>query len=194
MSQVQLLTSRDLIRRVAEKNKLADLPEFDGSKIGMTDALLQMLGLGRDPLRVSPEERVIDIFLEKLLAFRSEGSRVLVIQFTSTDRELAARVANSLAEEYLRMQSEAKQQTSKDQTTWLGEEIAKLQVKVREAESAVERYRAGQRPFCRREQCLGGAPADFRHQQCDCGGTVGSGVGGIQGQAAARSPAQECQP
>lgn len=142
-SQVQLLTSRDLARRVADRFKLADRTEFDGSRGGLLDGVLVAVGLGRDPLRTSPEERVIDAFMEHLQVYRVEGSRVIVVQFHSRDRELAASVADGIATEYMALQGEAKRLTSGDQTRWLGDEIEKLRDRVREAEAAVERYRSG---------------------------------------------------
>ncbi len=142
VSQVQLLTSRDLARRVAEKNQLADKAEFDGTGGGLLETVLASVGLGRDRMRVSPEERVVDAFIERLKVFQVDGSRVITVQFRSTDAELAATIANSVAEEYLALQSEAKRRTSEDQTRWLGEEIEKLRVKVRDADEAVEKYRA----------------------------------------------------
>ncbi|GLS78262.1 hypothetical protein GCM10007904_35990 [Oharaeibacter diazotrophicus] len=141
-SQVQLLTSRDLARRVAEKNHLSDRAEFDGTERGALDGVLALVGIGRDKMRVSPEERVVDAFVERLKVYQVDGSRVITVLFRSTDRDLAATLANSVAEEYLTLQSEAKRRTSEDQTRWLGEEIEKLRVKVRDADEAVEKYRS----------------------------------------------------
>jgi uncharacterized protein involved in exopolysaccharide biosynthesis len=140
-SQVQMLTSRDLARRVAERNRLSDLPEFDSAGGSLVDALLVRLGFGRDPMRTSPEERVIDAFMERLKVYQVDGSRVVVVEFTSHDPELSATIANSVAAEYMALQGEAKRLTSEDQTRWLGDEIERLRGKVRDAEAAVEDYR-----------------------------------------------------
>ncbi len=142
-SQVQLLTSRDLARRVAETLKLGESAEFNGSGSGILQSVLATVGLGRDPMRVSAEERVLDTFMEHLTVYRVEGSRVVVVQFASRDRELAATAANTIAAKYMELQAEAKRRTSEDQTRWLGEEIETLRVKVRDAEAATERYRSG---------------------------------------------------
>jgi succinoglycan biosynthesis transport protein ExoP len=158
-SQVQLLTSRDLARRVAEKHKLGDREEFDGTEAGLVETLLMSAGIGRDRLRVSPEERVVDAFMEHLNVYRVDGSRVITILFTASDRELAAAVANSITEEYVALQGEAKRRTSEDQTRWLGEEIEKLRVKVREGEAAIEKYRSGNDLF------LGSNNASLARQQ-----------------------------
>lgn len=141
-SQVQLLLSRDLARQVAQAEGLADKPEFDGSRGSLVGSLLAGAGLADDPMRLAPEERVLDAFAKRLQAYRVEGSRVVVVEFSSEDPELASRVANAVVETYMSMQSEAKRRTSEDQTRWLGEEIETLSRKVREAESAVEAYRS----------------------------------------------------
>src|SRR6185437_14796581 len=56
-SQVQLVLSRDLAREVIKKNKLAENPEFDPVLRGVSPvkALLGLLGIGRDPFRMTPE-------------------------------------------------------------------------------------------------------------------------------------------
>lgn len=146
-SQVQLLTSRDLARRVADRLRLGDMPEFDGTDLPFLEALLVQAGLAPDPLRTSPEERVVDEFAEHLTVFPEPGTRVITVQFQSRDRGLASEVANAVADEYMRLQGEAKRQTSEEQTRWLGDEIEKLQDKVRDAEAAVERYRSGRDLF-----------------------------------------------
>lgn len=141
-SQVQLLLSRDLARQVAQSEGLADHPEFDGSRGSMIGSLLAGAGLAADPMRLAPEERVLDEFAKRLLVYRVEGSRVVVVEFSSEDPDLASRVANAVVAAYMTMQAEAKRRTSEDQTRWLGEEIKTLEKKVRQAESAVEAYRA----------------------------------------------------
>src|ERR1700737_1020020 len=102
-SQVQLLLSRDLAREIIKKNKLAELPEFDPVLQGISPvkSLLALFGIGRDPFSLTPEERVLDAYFDRFTAYAVDKSRVIVIEFQSRDPELAARVANSIAEGYL---------------------------------------------------------------------------------------------
>ena len=99
-SQVQLVLSRDLARDVIKKNKLAENPEFDPVLRGVSPikSLLALFGIGRDPFRMTPEERVLDAYYQRLTAYAVDKSRVIVIEFQSRDTELAARVANSIAD------------------------------------------------------------------------------------------------
>src|ERR1700709_795150 len=143
-SQVQLLLSRDLAREIIKKNKLAERPEFDPVLQGLSPlrSLLALFGIGRDPFSLTPEERVLDAYFERFTAYAVDKSRVIVIEFQSRDPELAARVANSIAEGYLVLQQGARQEQAKSAGQWLSGEIENLRKKVSDAESRVEDFRS----------------------------------------------------
>jgi len=143
-SQVQLVLSRDLAREIIKKNKLAELREFDPVLRGITPfkSLLALLGIGRDPFSMTPEERVMDAYYDRLTAYAVDKSRVIVIEFQSWDPDLAARVANSIADGYLMLQQSAHQDQIRSATQWLAGEIDNLRKKVSEAESRVEDFRS----------------------------------------------------
>jgi succinoglycan biosynthesis transport protein ExoP len=143
-SQVQLLLSRDLARDIIKKNKLAERPEFDPVLQGLSPlkSLLALFGIGRDPFSLTPEERVLDAYFDRFTAYAVDKSRVIVIEFQSRDPELAARVANSIAEGYLVLQQGARQEQAKSAGQWLSGEIDNLRKKVADAESRVEDFRS----------------------------------------------------
>jgi succinoglycan biosynthesis transport protein ExoP len=143
-SQVQLVQSRDLAREIIRKNKLAERPEFDPVLQGISPlkSLLAMVGIGRDPFSLTPEERVLEAYYDRFTAFAVDKSRVIVVEFQSRDPELAARVANSIAEGYLVLQQDARQQQAKSAGQWLSAEIDNLRKKVAESESRVEDFRS----------------------------------------------------
>lgn len=143
-SQVQLVQSRDLAREIIKRNKLAELPEFDPVLRGFSPlrSLLAMIGIGRDPFSQTPEERVLEAYYERFTAYAVDKSRVIVIEFQSRDPELAARVASSIAEGYLVLQQDARQDQAKAAGQWLSGRIDELRKKVSEAESRVEEFRS----------------------------------------------------
>src|SRR4051812_30581749 len=143
-SQVQLVQSRDLAREIIRKNKLAERPEFDPVLQGLSPlkSLLALFGIGRDPFTLTAEERVLDAYYERFTAYAVDKSRVIVIEFQSRDPELAARVANSIAEGYLVLQQTARQEQAKSAGQWLSGEIENLRKKVSDAESRVEDFRS----------------------------------------------------
>src|ERR1700688_3170607 len=142
--QVQLLLSRDLARDIIRKNKLAERPEFDPVLQGISPvkSLLALFGIGRDPFSLTPEERVLEAYFDRFTAYAVDKSRVIVIEFQSRDPELAARVANSIAEGYLVLQQGARQDQAKSASQWLSGEIDSLRKKVADAESRVEDFRS----------------------------------------------------
>lgn len=143
-SQVQLLQSRDLAREIIRKNKLAERPEFDPVLRGLSPlrSLLALFGIGRDPFSLTPEERVLDAYYDRFTAYAVDKSRVVVVEFQSRDPELAARVADSIAEGYLVLQQGARQAQAKSAGQWLAAEIESLRKKVADAESRVEDFRS----------------------------------------------------
>ncbi|NZD59624.1 chain-length determining protein [Rhizobium sp. WYCCWR 11290] len=141
-SQVQLLQSADLLKKVINDLKLYNLPEFDDAASGSAmSSILVKLHLKKNPLENPPEERVIDAFVERLQVYQVPGSRVIGITFTSKDPKLAAAIPNAMANVYLSTQSGAKLDSNSEATRWLEPEIEGLRQKVSEAEKKVAEYR-----------------------------------------------------
>lgn len=143
-SQVQLLLSRDLAIDVIKKDHLDKLPEFDPVLNGISPlkSLLSLVGIGRDPFRMTPEERVLDSYYARLTAYAVDKSRVMVVEFQSRDPKLAEKVANSIADGYLVMQQAGRQEQAKAAGQWLSGEIDGLRKKVAEAEDRVAAFRS----------------------------------------------------
>src|SRR6266545_4701962 len=143
-SQVQLVLSRDLARKVIKELKLTERPEFDPVLHGVSIVrqVLSLAGLAKDPLKMTPEERVLEAYYERLTAFSVDKSRVIAIEFSSADPELAAKVANAITEAYLELQQAAKQDQTRLASQWLGTEIESSRKRVAEAEAKVEDFRA----------------------------------------------------
>jgi succinoglycan biosynthesis transport protein ExoP len=143
-SQVQLILSRDLGREVIKKLKLGERPEFDPVLSGRSflRVVLGILGIAKDPMTQTPEERVLKSYFDRLSAFQVEKSRVIAIEFDSEDPELAARAANAVADGYLVLQQSHKQDQTRAAGQWLSGEILSLRGKVADAEAKVEEYRS----------------------------------------------------
>ncbi|RFB94863.1 chain-length determining protein [Rhizobium leguminosarum bv. trifolii] len=141
-SQVQLLQSADLLKKVINDLKLYNLPEFDDAANGSAmSSILVKLHLKKNPMENPPEERVIDAFVERLQVYQVPGSRVIGVSFTSKDPKLAAAIPNAMANVYLSTQSGAKLDSNSEATRWLEPEIEGLRRKVSEAEKKVAEYR-----------------------------------------------------
>ena len=140
-SQVQLVLSRDLARKVILAENLSANPEFDPPAWPL-QGVLSLFGIGRDPSTLSREERTLEAYYTRLSVSAVEKSRVIVVDFSSANAELAARIANRVAETYLEMQQTSKQDQTRAAGTWLAGEIEKMRSKVADAEAKVEQYRS----------------------------------------------------
>jgi succinoglycan biosynthesis transport protein ExoP len=141
-SEVQLALSRDLARSVVRDLKLGERPEFNPA-LGASPvaAVLRLVGLARDPSRMTFEEQVLERFYERLSVYQVEKSRVIGVEFRSENPLLAAEVANAVAERLLQFQRAAKQQAMRQAGQWLAGEIEQLRGRVSEAEARAEEFR-----------------------------------------------------
>ncbi len=143
-SQVQILTSRDLARKVIKNVGLQGNPEFDplADGLGAVERLLILVGLKRDPTRLSPEDRILESYFERLTVLSPMKTRVLTIEFSSRDPDLSARVANAVADAYLEFQSDAKRDGARAAAESLGQSINDLKTRVAAADAKVETFRS----------------------------------------------------
>ncbi len=143
-SEVQVIMSRDLARDVIGKLGLVGNPEFDPDArvLGLSQRVMQWIGLGGSGKARPPEERVLATYYQRLNVFPLPRSRVVAIEFSSADPDLAARAANTIAESYLDFQRAVKQSATQAASQWLAETIEPLRKQVAEAEAKVEDFRA----------------------------------------------------
>jgi len=99
-NQIQIVLSRPLALEVIGELKLNELPEFDPVLKGISTLrhFTQLAGISRDLLAMTPEERILESWYDRLTAYSLDKSRVLVIEFQSADPVLAARAANAVAD------------------------------------------------------------------------------------------------
>jgi succinoglycan biosynthesis transport protein ExoP len=143
-SQVQVVLSRQLALEVIGELKLNDLPEFDPvlRPTSILHHILSLLGVSRDYMAMTPEERVLESWYDRLTAYPVDKSRVIVIEFQSWDPVLAARITNAIADSYLRMEQSVRQEQTRGAGQWLAGEIERLRRKVADAEAKAEEFRS----------------------------------------------------
>ncbi|MBZ9990067.1 exopolysaccharide transport family protein [Mesorhizobium sp. BH1-1-5] len=142
-TQVQIISSPDILKQVATKLKLDKLPEFDEAlKMSALGRMLVLVGLKSDPFDIPPEERVLNAMHDKLNVYAVEKTRAIAIEFASKDPKLAADIANGIAEAYIASKGDAKLESNAAATDFLAPEIADLQNRVKDAEAKVAAFRA----------------------------------------------------
>jgi polysaccharide biosynthesis transport protein len=136
--------SRDLAREIIKSNKLAERPEFDPVLQGVSPlkAVTALFGIGRDPFAMTPDERVMEAYYERLKVHAIDNSLVILVEFQSRDPELAARVANSVAENYFVLQPNFRREQATSKSQLLSGELDSLRKRVAEAEARVDQFRS----------------------------------------------------
>lgn len=143
-THVRALQSSDLATRIAQDAKLAEKVEFNSS-LGFVDTMSRLLataGIGGPRPGESEQDRVLGAFSRGLEVYTPKESRLIGIRFTSVDADLAADLANRLAEAYRATLAKQTMSESNEVQKSLEPRIAALAKEVAEAESEVERFRA----------------------------------------------------
>jgi succinoglycan biosynthesis transport protein ExoP len=143
-SQVQLITSRDLARKAIRAIGLQGNPEFDpvANGVGALSRVLILLGVQKDPTLLTPEERILETYFDRLTVYSPTKTRVLTIEFQSRDPDLAARAANTIADLYLDAQAGAKRESARVAATALANQLTEIKVRLADAEARAEAFRA----------------------------------------------------
>ncbi|MBD0270349.1 MAG: formate--tetrahydrofolate ligase [Acetobacteraceae bacterium] len=165
-SQVEVVRSLSVMRRVARQFNLDDRPEFswwlrDAERVStpwfrLRDALAQRLGAvspdlaelvaPEPPAEVPPKERAeiqaAEEARDRLLVTVVRNSRVLQIQFTSEDAQLARDVANMVAQLYIDDQLEAKFNAVRRANDYLGGQVRDLRQELQQTEQQIAELRA----------------------------------------------------
>jgi len=142
-SSIQVIMSRDLARKAIEKAKLIGNPEFDpvAGNMGPLSRLLVTFGLMKNPVDRPLDDRVLEAYYDRLLVFAVGKSRVVSVEFSSRDPELAAKMANIIVSLYLEMEESAKKDSARSASEFYAKVINPLRQRVQEAEKKVEDFR-----------------------------------------------------
>ncbi|MEM8750913.1 MAG: Wzz/FepE/Etk N-terminal domain-containing protein [Pseudomonadota bacterium] len=141
-SQVQLLQSRTIARKIIADLALKEKPEFDPRlESSVLSSVFSILGLSDGGRGVTAEDRVLESFYKKLKVFQADRARVIVVQFWSKDPKLAAEIPNRIADEYIALQEELKRGAGPAELEKLEPELKALRASVMKAEAAVAEFR-----------------------------------------------------
>ena len=131
-TQYALIQSRQIAREVIASLRLDRFPEF---RITTPETRPQ-----GPTLEQLVETLRIDRFLRKLRVDPVQTSRLVDISFTSLSADLAARVANRVAETYIAFNSQIRYNTTERATASLEHQIANLQEDINFTEQEMQEY------------------------------------------------------
>jgi len=143
-THVRSMLSSNLAAKVARELQLDTYKEFNPA-LGPVDtfsAILHAIGLGGERQGISVEDTVLNQFFSRLDIYSPAESRVINVRFTSVDPDLAARVANTLAETYRQELANATVEETDAVQKSLAPRIEALSKELGEAEAEVASFRA----------------------------------------------------
>lgn len=139
-SQIELIRSRDTLLEVVDALNLRDVREFSGASASPVGVLLQIFGV--KPEVKSGDEKVIENLTERLSVSQEGASSVVSVRVQSMDPQLAADIANAIANAHVKRRADLSLADTAVASGWLETEIAKLRTRVQDAENAVANYKA----------------------------------------------------
>ncbi|MBN9317783.1 MAG: hypothetical protein J0I99_18745 [Devosia sp.] len=138
-SQVELLTSRDLLLRVVDLQNLRSVPEFSSVGFSPLSALMRLIGQGAATRNL--DDVVIANLAGRMSVGRERESSVVSVTVHAGDAELAASIANAVARAHVEGWAARQASEQAGATTRLNQEIESLRARVSAADAAVARYK-----------------------------------------------------
>ena len=158
-TQAEILKSRELAAKVVQKLSLTRNPEFDPRQqeppvwkrwldnVSPDVAILGVAVSGEDQgvSEAAIFKQVVNRFRGRLTVEPVRLSQLIRVNFQSFDPNLAAKIANAVAETYIEADLESRFQMTQKASDWLSERLRGLRQKVDASEKALQQYREKER-------------------------------------------------
>jgi capsular exopolysaccharide synthesis family protein len=159
LTQFEILKSRKLAKRVIKKLDLMNHPVFNVKESKLPEQLSFLKDINpkrliaeyfpdlfqsKQPKVISKEtqlEYFTDVYLKSLSITSIRKTQLVKISFESSDAELAAQVANEIANSYIEGNLAAKLELTVTATSWLNDQLKEQRVDLTTAEKRLQQYR-----------------------------------------------------
>lgn len=151
-SQYEILRARSVAEQVVDKLKLLDSPEFDNDrKAGRFSPLALLASLlpadsGRSPEEIARRKRAaaVEALLKRLTIDPVIGTQLVKVEYDSHSSDLAAAIANEVANQYIQSQLQARLNITKQAVGWLNDKMGDVRGQMEQAEKSLQEFRASQ--------------------------------------------------
>jgi capsular exopolysaccharide synthesis family protein len=130
-TQVDILKSRGLAQRVVQKLNLASNPAFFAS---------QEMAAPAGPPTEATKSMAAAVLQNNLVVVLPRDSRIVTLQWNSTDPRMSALIANAYAAEFIQSNLQRKFDSSSYARNFVSEQLAETKRKVEESERALNDY------------------------------------------------------
>lgn len=145
-----ILQAKELARRVIKKLGLLEDPDFgvkDASRLADIDWLswlpfvssTEKVDIAEKNARLL--EQGVDIFEENLTVEPMYGTKLVKVHYDSKNPELAAKVANALAEVFIESNLESRLAITRTTSSWLNERLDGIRQELNKSEEALQAFR-----------------------------------------------------
>jgi succinoglycan biosynthesis transport protein ExoP len=146
-TQYSILASESVVRSVIDQLHLDALPEFNSPKWWQfrkkaVKPREQTLALDQERSARDPAiyQRVVERFQDRLTVDPVSRSRLVIVRFDSNSAELSARIVNTLAEDYIDENLEARWKATQKATDWLSQQLVGVKAKLEKSEEQLQDY------------------------------------------------------
>ena len=158
-TQVELLQSNALMEAVVDRLKLTTNPVFDPrAQHSMVKDMLVSLGVGS--AKASDQEirkHVVAALASMVSVEGSKKSQLIKVSVSSSDPQLAASIANTVADVYIEADLEARYKLTQKATDWMNSHLTSLKGKLEQSERALQDYREQHHLIDTKDLSLSGA-------------------------------------
>lgn len=141
-SQVKLIASDTVLRRVVEAEKLDRDIEFAPVTPGLRTRLFALVGLAKIDSGVPDLKlRALESLQRAVTVKRSERTYVIDVEVASREPEKSARIANAIARAYIADLQAASAASAERSESWLRTRLGELQGRVEAAERRAQTFR-----------------------------------------------------
>ena len=155
-TQVEILKSRDLARKVISRLKLGEKPEFlgypdDKPMLPWRDWLawlpaLKIPGVTGENVKPTPafapdpQDGLIGVFKSRLTVVPRRNTQLVDISFESNDPRLAKEIVDALGEAFIESSVESRVSVTRKGSEWLGDRLQVLRDKLAASEKQLQDY------------------------------------------------------
>lgn len=144
-SEARVLKGSGVLNRVVDRLQLVDDTELNGapqSILGRLRAVIRALVPSSNAVPNDPRAKVLSNLDERVAVRRIERSFVVEIYMTSADPAKSARIANAIVDAYVAQSADSQSEAARRSGAAIGANLDEMQKRVRDAEDAVERFKA----------------------------------------------------
>jgi succinoglycan biosynthesis transport protein ExoP len=144
-SQVRVITSDNVLRRVIASEKLDQDPTFNRPPSALRNLFAKLLapfGRAHAVGRVDPTLVALYKLQRSIRVKRAERTYVVDVTVSTDDPDKSVRIANAIAQAYLAEQTAARSEAARRASESLSARLSELRSRVRQAEEKVEAFKA----------------------------------------------------